>query len=44
MSVAFYVLGLWLVAALALGRLLGWACGLNKLSEDGHEWPGDGRS
>ena len=34
MSVVFFALGLWLVASVPIGLLLGWACGLNKLSRD----------
>lgn len=44
MSVALFVLGAWVFASVALGLLLGWACGLNKLSRDADKWPlGDGR-
>jgi hypothetical protein len=39
MSVAFYALGVWILASVPLGLLLGWACGLNKLSPDAGEWP-----
>lgn len=34
-------LGFWVFASIPLGLLLGWACGLNKLSPRGREVPLD---
>ena len=39
MSVALFALGVWLVASLPIGLLLGRACGLNELSRDEGELP-----
>ena len=40
MGVGIFALGVWVLASVPLGLLLGWACGLNKLSPRG----GDVRS
>ena len=37
MAVGIFALALWVLASIPLGLLLGWACGLNKLSPRGHE-------
>ena len=34
MSVVLFVLGAWVLVSVAMGFLLGWACGLNQLSSD----------
>ena len=39
MSVVLFVLGAWVLVSVPMGLLLGWACGLNKLSSDGGEDP-----
>ena len=37
MAVGIFALALWVLASIPLGLLLGWACGLNKLSPRGRE-------
>jgi len=37
MAVRIFALGLWVFASIPLGLVLGWACGLNKLSPRGRE-------
>jgi hypothetical protein len=39
MSVAFLALGVWLVASVLIGLLLGKACGLDQLSRPGDDLP-----
>ena len=39
MSVVLFVLGAWVLVSVAMGFLLGWACGLNQLSSDGGAVP-----
>ena len=34
MSIALYVLGVWLIASIPVGLLVGWACRLNGLAQD----------
>lgn len=37
MAVKIFALVLWILASIPLGLLLGWACGLNKLSPRGRD-------
>ena len=37
MSLLFFAFGVWLLAAVPLGVLIGWMCSLNRLSEAGCE-------
>ena len=37
MVVGIFALGLWVLASIPLGLLLGWACGLSKLSPRGRD-------
>jgi hypothetical protein len=39
MAVGIFALGVWVLASVPLGLLLGWACGLNKLSPRGGDVP-----
>jgi len=37
MGLGIFALALWVLASVPLGLLLGWACGLNKLSRDARD-------
>ena len=39
MAVGIFAVGVWVLASVPLGLLLGWACGLNKLSPRGGDVP-----
>ena len=39
MGVGIFALGVWVLASVPLGLLLGWACGLNRLPPHGGDVP-----